>query len=176
MKLIPHRLTGSVFTGYSEFDSIWYRSRSPHRISALPPSYSHYRCASTHFGENQLAPGSIGISPLTTPHPPTFQRWSVRTFTWYYPSFILDMVRSPGFGPTNCDFRPIRTRFHFGFGHCLNLPQPVSRRLILQQAHGQTLNRPPIACKLMVSCSISLPCLGFFSPFPRGTISLSVTQ
>ena len=72
MKLIPHRLTGTVFNGYSEFDSIWYRSRSPHRISALPPIYNRYRCASTHFEENQLAPGSIGISPLTTPHPPPF--------------------------------------------------------------------------------------------------------
>src|SRR5919202_3771547 len=61
---------------------------------------------------------------------------------------------------------------HFRF----NLPRPVSRRLILQQAHGQTFNRPPIACKLTVSCSISLPLLGFFSPFPRGTGSLSVTQ
>ena len=59
---------------------------------------------------------------------------------------------------------------------CLNLPRPVTRRLILQQAHGQTLNRPPIACRLTVSCSISLPLSGFFSPFPRGTGSLSVTQ
>ena len=58
----------------------------------------------------------------------------------------------------------------------LNLPRPVTRRLILQQAHGQTLNRPSIACKLTVSCSISLPLSGFFSPFPRGTGSLSVTQ
>ena len=31
------------------------------------------RCASTHFGENQLAPSSIGISPLSTAHPTIFQ-------------------------------------------------------------------------------------------------------
>ena len=88
------------------------------------------------------------------------------------------MVRSPGFGSTTRDnIRPVRTRFRFGFSiQRFNLPRPVSRRLILQQAHGQTLNRPPIACKLTVSCSISLPLLGFFSPFPRGTGSLSVTQ
>ena len=170
MKLIPHRLTGEILIWYSEFVSIWYRSRSPHRNSALPPDFFSYRCASTHFGENQLAPGSIGISPLTTPHPPIFQHRSVRTFTWCYPSFILDMVRSPGFGSTNCDYRPIQARFHFGFGAThLNLPQPVSRRLILQQAHGHSFNRAPIACRLTVSCSISLPSLGFFSPFPRGT-------
>ena len=103
MELIPHCLTGNVFNGYSEFVSIWYRSRSPHRNSALPPAYNRYRCASTHFGENQLAPGSIGISPLTTPHPLIFQHQSVRTSTWCYPSFILDMVRSPGFGSINSD-------------------------------------------------------------------------
>jgi hypothetical protein len=179
MKLIPHRLTGDVYTWYSEFVSIWYRFRSPHRNSALPPGWNHHRCASTHFGENQLAPGSIGISPLTTPHPPIFQHRSVRTSTRCYPGFILDMVRSPGFGSTTRDikFRPIRTRFRCGCGcSCLHLPRAVTRRLILQQAHGQTLNRPPIACRLTVSCSISLPCSGFFSPFPRGTGSLSVTQ
>jgi hypothetical protein len=116
MKLIPHRLTGNVFTGYSEFVSIWYRSRSPHRNSALPPSYNLNRYASTYFGENQLAPGSIGISPLTTAHPPIFQHRSVRTSTWCYPSFILAMVRSPGFGSINTDYRPYQTRFRFGFG------------------------------------------------------------
>ena len=34
----------------------------------------------------------------------------------------------------------------------------------------------PTACKRMVSGSISLPCSGFFSPFPHGTCSLSVSQ
>ena len=32
------------------------------------------------------------------------------------------------------------------------------------------------ACKHMVSGSISLPCLGYFSPFPHGTGSLSVSR
>ncbi|XP_024317467.1 uncharacterized protein LOC112271745 [Brachypodium distachyon] len=36
-------------------------------------------CASTHFGENQLALGSSGISPLTTTHPLILQHQSVRT-------------------------------------------------------------------------------------------------
>ena len=34
----------------------------------------------------------------------------------------------------------------------------------------------PTACKYTVSGSISLPCSGFFSPFPHGTGSLSVSQ
>ncbi len=81
---------------------------------ALPPCWSTRRYAKTYFGENQLAPGSIGISPLTTAHPVTFQRQSVGTSTWYYPSFILAMVRSPGFGSINTDDRPIQTRFRYG--------------------------------------------------------------
>eukprot|EP01018_Ginkgo_biloba_P034024 Gb_11951 [translate_table: standard] len=40
---------------YSEFASIWYCSRSPHRNSALPLDGPVNCCASTHFGENQLA-------------------------------------------------------------------------------------------------------------------------
>ena len=43
--------------------------------------------------------------------------------------------------------------------------------------HTVTLsNSAPIACKHTVSCSISLPSPGFFSPFPRGTCSLSVVS
>ncbi len=37
-------------------------------------------------------------------------------------------------------------------------------------------HRPPTACRQMVSGSISLPSPGFFSPFPHGTGSLSVTR
>ena len=44
----------------------------------------------------------------------------------------------------------------------LTKPLPISRRLILQQERSQTLNRSPTACKLMVSCSISLPSRGSF--------------
>lgn len=163
MKLIPHRLTGWLFNGYSEFDSIWYRSRSPHRISALPPAWNTNRYASTYFGENQLALGSIGISPLTTPHPLTFQRQSVRPSTWCYPSFSLDMVRSPRFGSINTDKTPSSDSVSLWLRHSrLNLPVPISRRLILQQARHHPFNRTLTACKLTVSCSISLPSRGSF--------------
>jgi hypothetical protein len=163
MKLIPHRLTGRIYLRYSEFVSIWYRSRSPHRNSALPPDLNFYRCASTHFEENQLAPRSIGISPLTTPHPPIFQHRSVRTSTRCYPSFILDMVRSRGFGSANTDETPYSDSLSLWLRLCgLNLPVPATRRLILQQAHGHSLNRASIACKQVVSCSISLPLRGSF--------------
>ena len=128
------------------------------RNSALPLDYNIYRCAKTHFGENQLAPNSIGISPLTTIHPLIFQHQSVRSSTQYYLSFNLTMVRSSGFGSITSDKRPIQARFHYGFSiHYLNLPLTISRRLILQQARSQTFSRPPTACKFMVSCSFHSP-------------------
>ena len=46
----------------------------------------------------------------------------------------------------------------------------------MQKARGQTLSSPPTACKQTVSGTISLPSPGFFSPFPHGTGSLSVTS
>jgi hypothetical protein len=56
-----------------------------------------------HFGENQLSRSLIGLSPLTTGHPPPFQRWSVRPSTRSYPRFSLPMARSLRFGSRTCD-------------------------------------------------------------------------
>ncbi len=58
----------------------------------------------------------------------------------------------------------------------LTLLVKVTRRLIMQKARRHTINRAPTACKRMVSGSFSLPYSGFFSPFPHGTGSLSVSQ
>ena len=58
---------------------------------------------------------------------------------------------------------------------CLTLLVKVTRRLIMQKARRHPL-RAPTACKRMVSGSFSLPYSGFFSPFPHGTGSLSVSQ
>src|SRR3954449_10556384 len=51
-----------------------------------------------HFGENQLSRSLIGLSPLTTGHPPGFQPWWVRASTQSYPRFNLPMARSLRFG------------------------------------------------------------------------------
>ena len=50
---------------------------------------------SIDFGENQLSPGLIGLSPLPTSHPNGFQPIPVRASTGCYPSFTLLMGRSP---------------------------------------------------------------------------------
>jgi hypothetical protein len=95
------------------------------------------RCASTHFGENQLAPSSIGISPLTTTHPPIFQHRSVRTSTWCYPSFLLVMVRSPGFGSIGSDFMPCQDSLSLWLRrNILNLATPYK-----SPAHSSTGTR-----------------------------------
>src|SRR5690554_4913769 len=57
----------------------------------------------------------------------------------------------------------------------LTLPARVTRRFIMQKARRHPTKGAPTACKHMVSGSISLLCSRFFSPFPHGTGSLSVS-
>ena len=51
-----------------------------------------------HFGENQLAPNSISISLLISPHLMILHYQPVRTSIHFYMYFILDKIRSFGFG------------------------------------------------------------------------------
>ena len=75
-----------------------------------------------HFGENQLSRSLIGLSPLSTGHPPGFQPWWVRSSTPSYRRFNLPMDRSLRFGSRSCDLgRPVRTRFRYGFPTRVNL-------------------------------------------------------
>ena len=88
-----------------------------------------------HFGENQLSRGLIGLSPLTTGHPPGFQPWWVRSSTRSYPRFNLPMARSLRFGSTACDSDALfRLAFATATPHGLTLPHTITRRLILQKA------------------------------------------
>ena len=59
-----------------------------------------------HFGENQLSPRSIGISPLSTPHRNGFYPEPVRASSRCYTAFTLGMDRSRGFGSHASDFSP----------------------------------------------------------------------
>uniref|UniRef100_A0A2N9I5R1 Uncharacterized protein n=1 Tax=Fagus sylvatica TaxID=28930 RepID=A0A2N9I5R1_FAGSY len=65
-------------------------------------------CASTHFGENQLALGSSGISPLTTTHPLILQHQSARG-------------QSPGLLPLLGSLR-FHVLFHSPMGVLFTLP------------------------------------------------------
>ena len=59
---------------------------------------------------------------------------------------------------------------------CLNLANEEQLVGSLCKRHAVTNKLAPTACKRMVSGSISPPYSGYFSPFPHGTCSLSVSQ
>jgi hypothetical protein len=56
-----------------------------------------------HFGEYELFPSLIGLSPLPTVHPKTFQRLPVRSSIPCYRDFNLTMGRSQGFASSPTD-------------------------------------------------------------------------
>ena len=72
--------------------------------------------------------------------------------------------------------RPVQTRFRYGSTLRLNLA--LQSNSLAHYAKG-TLSRNKsarTACRQPVSGSIALPSLGFFSPFPHGTSTLSVVR
>src|SRR6478672_385994 len=120
-----------------------------------------------HFGENQLSRGLIGLSPLTTGHPPGFQPWWVRASTRSYPRFTLPMARSLRFGSRACDSDAL-----FGLAFATATPPGLtSPHTANSQAHSSKGTRSPLkaptACRHTVSGTISLP--------SRGTFHLSLT-
>jgi hypothetical protein len=123
-----------------------------------------------HFGENQLSRGLIGLSPLTTGHPPGFQPWWVRASTPSYRRFTLPMARSPRFGSRTRDYIAlIGLAFATATPHGLTSPHATN-----SQAHSSkgTPSRPypngyddaPTDCRHTVSGTLSLPSRGTFHP------------
>ncbi len=93
-----------------------------------------------YFGENQLSPRSIGISPLPTAHPRHLQLTWVQTSTDCYVRFILAMGSSRGFGSTTTNLvspweRHALFRLALALAAVLRTlaaPAVVTRRFILQ--------------------------------------------
>ncbi len=115
-----------------------------------------------HFGENQLSRSLIGLSPLTTGHPPTFQRWWVRPSTKSYLRFSLPMARSPRFGSRACDYSAL---FRLAFATATP-PGLTSPHTTNSQAHSSKGTPSPLKaltdCRRTVSGTISLPSRGTF--------------
>ena len=89
-----------------------------------------------HFGEYELSPSLISLSPLPTRHPKIFQHLPVRPSSWCYPTFSLHMGRSLGFASTPSDLNAL-FRLAFASAPWLNhltLPEKVTRRFIMQKA------------------------------------------
>ena len=99
-----------------------------------------------HFGEYELSPSLISLSPLPSIHPEAFQRLSVRSSSQCYLTFNLTKGRSLGFASTPSASTPcsdsLSLRLHIS--RCLTLPEKVTRRFIMQKArrHSTRLLRP----------------------------------
>ncbi len=130
-----------------------------------------------HFGEYELFPSLIGLSPLPTAHLKTFQRLPVRSSIPCYRNFNLAMGRSQGFASTPTDYIAL-LRLAFASASSLkDLTLPMRSNSQDHYAKGTpSLRKASTACRHTVSGSFSLPYSGFFSPFPHGTSSLSVSE
>ena len=122
-----------------------------------------------HFGEYELFPSLIGLSPLPTGHPKTFQRQPVRSSIWCYPNFNLPMGRSHGFASTITDCSAL-LRLAFAsaaYLKYLTLPVKVTRRFIMQKArrHHTKWLRPLVSERVQ----------GLFHSSIRSTFHLSLT-
>ena len=122
----------------------------------------------------------ISLSPLPTAHPSFLQQTSVQASSACYGGFTLAMGRSLRFGSNLRNLMPNSDSLSLRLRLCaLTLLRRITRRLIKQKARDQAFpcgHSPFAACRCTVSGSISLPSPGFFSPFPHGTGSLSVTS
>ena len=122
-----------------------------------------------HFGEYELSPSLISLSPLPSVHWNTFQRIPIRTSSWCYPTFILTKGRSLGFASTHSDYHALlRLAFASAPGlKPLTLPEKVTRRFIMQKArrHSSKLLRPLVGRRFQ----------GLFHSSVRGAFHLSFT-
>ena len=122
-----------------------------------------------HFGEYELSPSLISLSPLPSAHWKAFQRLPIRSSSWCYPTFNLAKGRSLGFASTPPDLAAL---FRLAFASApylryLTLPGKVTRRFIMQKArrHIIAMLRPLVGRRVQ----------GLFHSPARGSFHLSLT-
>lgn len=86
------------------------------------------------------------------------------------------MDRSLGFGSTPSDYSPYSDSISLRLPYSVNLATECKSLTHYTKGTQSHHEGAPTACMHAVSGSISLPSQGFFSPFPHGTGSLSVSQ
>ena len=88
-----------------------------------------------HFGEYELSPGLIGLSPPPSAHPEAFQRLR-------YPYFSLAKGRSPGFASAAGDSAPCSDSLSLRLREStpLTSPSAATRRFIMQKARRHARN------------------------------------
>jgi hypothetical protein len=181
---------------YSEFGWSWYGLSPPAPIQSLYPQQTirsedrplrdSRGSTSIDFGENQLSPGLIGLSPLPTSHPSGFQPTPVRASSGCYPTFTLLMGRSPWLRVcahvlsdalvTGLAFAAAPLQSSLASHVSSNSPDHNAKGTQSGASEDESSPRPPTACRRVVSGSLSLPAQGCFSPVPHGTRPLSVTR
>ena len=118
--LITHGLTAGLSIRHSQFDHTQYTGMAPSYVQCSTSASHRPTLALKLFrGEPAISRFDWNFSPshnspLATTHPPTFQRWSVRSSIQFHLNFNLVMARSPGFGSTISYLRPFKTRFRCG--------------------------------------------------------------
>ncbi len=109
------------------------------------------------FGEYELSPSLIGLSPPHSPHPEAFQRLSVRASITCYRDFTLGKCRSLGFASAAHDYsRPLQARFRCGCASRDAYPRRA-RQLV-----GSLCKRHAVTCN---ACSDRLRAHGFRNSF-----------
>ena len=159
---------------------------APRPSSRSTPTNHTEGSTSIDFGENQLSPGLISLSPLPTSHPSGFQPTTVRASTTCYGRFTLLMGRSPWLRVYPRTLSALVSGLAFARAPPLNglTPQLLRRNSPDHNAKGtqsdvapaEARAHPPTACRHVVSGSLSLPAQGCFSPVPHGTRPLSVIR
>ena len=86
------------------------------------------------------------------------------------------MDRSLGFGSTPSNLTPYSDSVSLRLPYTVNLATENNSLTHYTKGTQSPNKSAPTACMHTVSGSISLPSPGFFSPFPHGTSSLSVSQ
>ena len=86
------------------------------------------------------------------------------------------MDRSLGFGSTPSNLTPYSDSVSLRLPYTVNLATENNSLTHYTKGTQSPHEGAPTACMHTVSGSISLPSPGFFSPFPHGTSSLSVSQ
>jgi hypothetical protein len=106
-----------------------------------------------HFGEYELSPSLISLSPLPSAHPEAFQRLSVRSSIWCYPDFNLAKGRSLGFASTTTNYTPCSDSLSLRLqvSLLLTLLATVTRRFIMQKARRHSYElRPLVGARFQV--------------------------
>src|SRR5665647_1435692 len=168
-ELIPRSLTATLsLTGIRSLTDVSNLVRPISHTVTLPPVRNTRRCTYLNIGENQLSRNLIGLSPLPTADPLSFQPKWVRSSTRSYPRFSLAMGRSLRFGSRPSDsFDLCGLAFATASPHGLTSPLSTNSQAHSSKGTLSPHTEAPTGCRHTVSGSISLP--------SRGTFHLSLT-